>query len=49
MKLAKYKKRYRDTKGIFKNTKLQNTKLEADVKRYTILLNRFILVLAALI
>jgi hypothetical protein len=39
MKLAKYKKRYRDAKGVFKNTKLQNTKLEADVKRYTILLN----------
>ena len=38
-KLAKYKKRYRDTKGIFKNTKLQNTKLKADIKRYTILLN----------
>ena len=47
IKLAKYKKRYRDTKGIFENIKLQNTKLEADVKRYTILLNRFILVLAA--
>ena len=39
MKLAKYKKRYRDTKGVFENTKLQNTKLEADIKRYTILLN----------
>ena len=46
MKLAEYKKRYRDTKGIFENIKLQNTKLEADVKRYTILLDRFILVLA---
>jgi hypothetical protein len=39
MKLAKYKKRYGDAKGIFENIKLQNTKLEADVKRYTILLN----------
>jgi hypothetical protein len=46
MKLAKYKKRYRDTKGIFENTKLQNAKLEADVKRYTILLNRLMLALA---
>ena len=46
MKLAKYKKRYRDTKGIFKNIKLYNTKLDIDIKRYIILLNRFILVLA---
>ena len=49
MKLTKYKKRYRDTKGIFENIKLYNTKLEADIKRYIILLNRLILVLAALI
>ena len=49
IKLAKYKKRYRDAKGVFENTKLQNTKLEADIKRYTILLNRLILLLAALI
>ena len=48
-KLAKYKKRYRDTKGIFENIKLYNTKLEADIKRYIILLNRLILVLATLI
>jgi hypothetical protein len=46
MKLAKYKKRYRDTKGVFENTKLYNTRLEADVKRYTMLLNRLILALA---
>ena len=39
IKLAKYKKRYRDTKGIFKNIKLYNTRLEADVKRYIMLLN----------
>jgi hypothetical protein len=45
MKLTKYKKRYRDAKGIFENIKLYNTKLEADIKRYTILLNRLILVL----
>jgi hypothetical protein len=49
IKLAEYKKRYRDTKGIFENTKLYNTKLEADIKRYTILLNRLILALATLI
>jgi len=47
MKLAEYKKRYGDAKGVFENTKLQNAKLEADVKRYTMLLDRFILVLAA--
>jgi hypothetical protein len=46
-KLAKYKKRYKDTKGVFENTKLQNTKLEVDIKRYTMLLNRLILALAA--
>jgi hypothetical protein len=46
IKLAKYKKRYRDTKGVFENTKLYNARLEADIKRYTILLNRLILVLA---
>jgi hypothetical protein len=46
MKLAKYKKRYRDAKGIFENIKLYNAKLEVDVKRYTMLLNRLILVLA---
>ena len=49
MKLAKYKKRYRDIKGIFENTKLYNTKLEADIKRYTMLLNRLMLALATLI
>ena len=46
-KLAEYKKRYRDAKGVFENTKLQNAKLEVDIKRYTILLNRLMLVLAA--
>ena len=46
IKLAKYKKRYRDIKGIFENIKLYNTKLEADIKRYIILLNWLILVLA---
>ena len=39
IKLAGYKKKYRDTKGVFENIKLYNTKLEADVKRYTSLLN----------
>jgi hypothetical protein len=46
-KLAEYKKRYGDAKGIFENTKLQNARLEADVKRYTMLLDRFMLVPAA--
>jgi hypothetical protein len=46
MKLAEYKKRYRDTKGIFKNIKLYNTRLEVNIKRYTMLLNRLMLVLA---
>ena len=45
MKLAKYKKRYRDIKGIFKNIKLYNTRLKVDIKYYIILLNRLILVL----
>jgi len=49
MKLAKYKKRYRDTKGVFENIKLYNARLEADVKYYTMLLNRLILVLATLV
>ena len=49
IKLAKYKKRYRNTKGIFENIKLQNTKFKVDIKRYTILLNRLILLLATLI
>ena len=49
MKLVEYKKRYRDTKGIFENIKLYNARLEADVKRYTMLLNRLMLVLATLI
>jgi hypothetical protein len=48
MKLAKYKKRYGDTKGVFENTKLHNARLEADVKRYTMLLDRLMLVLATL-
>jgi len=39
VKLAEYKKRYRDAKGIFENTKLYNARLEANVKRYTMLLN----------
>jgi hypothetical protein len=39
VKLAKYKKRYRDTKGVFENIKLYNARLEADIKRYTMLLN----------
>ena len=47
-KLAEYKKRYRDAKGVFENTKLHNAKLEADVKRYASLLNRLMLALAAL-
>jgi len=46
MKLAEYKKRYRDAKGVFENTKLYNARLEADIKRYTMLLNRLMLVLA---
>ena len=44
IKLARYKKKYRDTKGVFENIKLYNTKLEVDIKYYTSFLNRLILV-----
>jgi hypothetical protein len=46
VKLAEYKKRYRDTKGVFENTKLYNARLKANVKHYMMLLDRLILVLA---
>jgi hypothetical protein len=41
-----YKTSYKNTKGLFENTKLYNTKLENNIKYYIAIINQFIVALA---
>jgi hypothetical protein len=43
-KAVSYKTNYKDTKGLLENTKLQNTKLDEDIKYYTAIVDRLMVI-----